>query len=169
MNSSFFQTVQVGLKSLLLHKMRAGLAALGIFIGTTAVIWLVAIGEGVSYQAQQQIKDLGATNIIVRSIEPTSGSNNKSDTRVKNYGLRRADYERFLSNIPTIRRAVPMRELRREVRVQDRTTDAKLVGCSEGYLNLNQLAISRGRWFNDSDDGENVIVVADGTAKRLFP
>jgi putative ABC transport system permease protein len=37
-------------KSLLVHKMRASLAALGIFIGTTTVIWLVAMGEGVSYR-----------------------------------------------------------------------------------------------------------------------
>ena len=47
-----------------------GLAILGILIGVTAVIWLVAMGEGVSYQAQQQIKDLGANNIIVRSTKP---------------------------------------------------------------------------------------------------
>ena len=48
MKSSFLQTVQLGLKSLMLHKMRTGLAAMGIFIGTTTVIWLVAMGEGVS-------------------------------------------------------------------------------------------------------------------------
>ena len=72
MNSSFLQTIRLGLKSLLLQKMRAGLAALGIFIGTTTVIWLVAMGEGVSHQAEQQILELGATNIIVRTKEPTS-------------------------------------------------------------------------------------------------
>ena len=32
------------------------LAYLGIFIGTMTVIWLVAMGEGVSHQAQQQIR-----------------------------------------------------------------------------------------------------------------
>ncbi len=66
----FWQTLRLGLKSLLLHKLRSGLAILGIFIGVTAVIWLVAMGEGVSYQAQQQIKDLGANNIIIRSAKP---------------------------------------------------------------------------------------------------
>ena len=60
----------MGFKSLMLHKLRSGLAMLGILIGVTAVIWLVALGEGVSYQAQQQIKELGATNIIVRSVKP---------------------------------------------------------------------------------------------------
>jgi putative ABC transport system permease protein len=161
----------LGLKSLLLQKMRAGLAALGIFIGTTTVIWLVAMGEGVSHQAQQQIKDLGATNIIVRSIEPNTGeeASGGDNNRVKAFGLLRDDYHRILSNIPSVRRAVPMRELRREIRVGDLNADAKLVGCSEDYLELNQLAIARGRWFNVNDERENVIVLADGTAKRLFP
>jgi len=67
MNSYFIQTVRRSFKSLLVQKMRAGLAALGIFIGTTTVIWLVAMGEGVSYRAQQQILELGATNIIIRT------------------------------------------------------------------------------------------------------
>ena len=52
------QQLKLGFRSLMLHKLRSALAVLGILIGVTAVIWLVAMGEGVSYQAQQQIKDL---------------------------------------------------------------------------------------------------------------
>ena len=169
MKISFYQTLKLGINSLLLQKMRAGLAALGIFIGTTTVIWLVAMGEGVSHQAQQQIKDLGATNIICRSVEPNTSEDGGDNDRVKKYGLLRADYARILTNIPTIRGSVPMRELRREIRAQDHVADAKLVGCSREYLELNQLAIARGRWFNSRDRRENVIVLADGTAKQLFP
>lgn len=172
MKGSALQTIRLGLKSLLLQKLRAGLAALGIFIGTATVIWLVAMGEGVSHQAQQQIKDLGATNIIVRSIQPNStddGKENDSNSRVKSFGILRADYDRITSNIPSITRAVPMRELRREIRVGDLNADAKLVGCSEEYMELNQLGIARGRWFNRQDERENVIVLADQTAQTLFP
>ena len=148
MNSSIFQTIQVGLKSLLLQKLRAGLAALGIFIGTATVIWLVAMGEGVSYRAQQQIKELGATNIIVRTKNPNSASEGRAATeRVKIYGLLREDYRRIITNIPGIQRAVPMRELRFELRLGNRTTDAKLVGCVEGYIQTNRLEMARGRWL----------------------
>lgn len=167
MSGSLGQTIRLGLKSLLLQKMRSALAALGIFIGTTTVIWLVAMGEGVSYQAQQQILELGATNIIVRSIEPIPTSGEKS--RVKSYGLLRADYQRFLSNIPTISRAVPIRELKRECRVNGRTASINLVGCVEEHFELNRLEMARGRWMAKQDDLENVIVLADGTAQKLFP
>ncbi len=173
MTGTFSQTVQLGLRSLLLQRLRTGLAALGIFIGTTTVIWLVAMGEGVSYQAREQIKNLGATNIIVRSVKPNKSSKSSEgrpgDDRVTTYGLLRDDYRRILSNIPTVRRAVPMREVRFELRVNDRSADTRLVGCSAEYLELNQLSIARGRWFSSKDDGDNVIVLADGTAKRLFP
>jgi putative ABC transport system permease protein len=170
MNSYLLQTVRLSLKSLLVHKMRAGLAALGIFIGTSTVIWLVAMGEGVSHQAQQQIKELGATNIIIRTKQPTSASNGQdSSSRIKVYGLLRDDYRRIVENIPTIRRAIPMRELRFELRLGNRTADAKLVGCSEEYLELNQLKIARGRWLTPRDRGKKVVVLAHDTAKRLFP
>ena len=72
MNSALIQTIKLGIKSLLVQKMRAGLAALGIFIGTTTVIWLAAVGEGVSHPAQQQILDLGASNLIVRPKDPNA-------------------------------------------------------------------------------------------------
>ena len=82
---SFLQQLRLGFRSLLLHKLRSALAVLGILIGVTAVIWLVAMGEGVSYQAQQQIKDLGATSIIVRSINITrtnNGTNNRTTNKI---------------------------------------------------------------------------------------
>ncbi len=150
--------------------MRAGLAALGIFIGTTTVIWLVAMGEGVNYLAQQQIKELGATNIIIRSKLPTSASDGQdANSRIRTYGLLRADYRRIVENIPSIRRTVPMREVRFELRLGNRTADAVLVGCVEDYLELNRLEISRGRWLTPRDRGKKVVVLADDAAKRLFP
>ncbi|MEL6896530.1 MAG: ABC transporter permease [Planctomycetota bacterium] len=152
-----------------MQKLRAGLAALGIFIGTSTVIWLVAMGEGVSYRAQQQILELGAKNVIVRTVQPTAGSEAEANSRVKIYGLLRADYERITKNIPNIRRATPMRELKFELRLEDRTADSKLVGCVEEHLLLNKLKIARGRWLTRRDRGKKVIVLAAGTAKRLFP
>ena len=61
----FMSTVQLGIKTLLLHKLRSGLTMLGIIFGVCSVIAMLAIGEGASYEAQERIKALG-DNVIVR-------------------------------------------------------------------------------------------------------
>ncbi len=169
--SKLWQTLRLGVKSLLLHKLRSGLAVLGILIGVTAVIWLVAMGEGVSYQAQQQIKELGATNIIVRSIKPPNDSSKSGGGFFLEYGLTRDDYQRILETVPAVRKAVPLREIRKEARFQDRIADARLVGCTPDYLEMNNLGLYRGRFLDgrDLDTNDNVAVIGDDTARALFP
>ena len=150
--------------------MRAALAGLGIFIGTTTVIWLVAVGEGVSQRSQDVIKELGAKNVIVRTKKPAESSGQQNaQVNIRKYGLLRADYERIIAIIPSIRRAVAMREFKYTLRVEDRSSDSKLVGCMQPYRELNQLKIARGRWLAQQDHGKKVVVLAHDTARRLFP
>src|SRR5436305_14333486 len=66
----FLTTVRLGVKSLMLHKLRSVLTMLGIIFGVCSVIAMLAIGEGASYEAQQAIKKLGSQNIILRSLKP---------------------------------------------------------------------------------------------------
>ncbi|MBT4692007.1 MAG: ABC transporter permease, partial [Planctomycetaceae bacterium] len=150
--------------------MRAALAGLGIFIGTTTVIWLVAIGEGVSERSQDVIKELGAKNVIVRTKKPIESlGQQNAKVNIRKYGLLRADYDRIIAIIPSIRRAVSMREFKYTLRVADRSSDSKLVGCMQPYRELNQLEIARGRWLSQRDHGKKVVVLAHDTARRLFP
>jgi putative ABC transport system permease protein len=163
---------RLGFKSLLLHKLRSGLAMLGILIGVMAVIWLVALGEGVSYQAQQQIKELGATNIIIKSAKPTQGSSSgRGNSFVVEYGLTELDYDRIIAGVPTIQRAVRMREIPSVVRTSGREAEVKLVGCSPDYQEINRLTMARGRFLTDRDlkNRANVAVIASQTAAKLFP
>ena len=170
MLNSFIRTFLNGFKSLMLHKLRAGLAMLGILIGVTAVIWLVALGEGVSYQAQQQIKDLGATNIIIKSVKPASVAASSKGSFFIEYGITRDDFER-IRTIPTIIRSVPMRDIFKEARFSDRTCDVRFIGCTSDYFFINHLTMERGRFITDRDgvDRDNVCVVGNETAKHLFP
>ncbi|MEN6498728.1 MAG: ABC transporter permease [Thermoguttaceae bacterium] len=167
---SLLQKLRLGIGSLLLHKLRSALAVLGILIGVTAVIWLVAMGEGVSDQAQQQIKDLGATNIIVRSLRPAYEPMRSDGNFCLQYGLLREDYDRIVANIPAIQQAVPMREVSSEVSSGGRILDAKLIGCTPQYFTLNHLQIARGRFLTDNDFREvnNVAVLGHKTALTLF-
>lgn len=169
---SIWQQLRAGFRSLLLHKLRSALAVLGILIGVTAVIWLVAMGEGVAIQAQRQIEALGATSIIVRSIKPPSDPNEKaSDGFGITYGLLRADYDRIRTNVPGLVRAVPLRQISREVRCGERALDGVVIGCTPDYFASNKLAIARGRGLSDHDldRRDNVAVLAHEVAERLFP
>jgi putative ABC transport system permease protein len=160
MFTHFFQTLRIGIFSLLLHKLRSSLAVLGILIGTTAVIWLVAMGEGVSY------------NIIILSVKPAQQSSTAGSSFFLEYGVTRADFERVVTNLPSvIDRAVKMRVMPREVWSFDRSLEVRIVGCTPEYFELNHLNMFRGRFLNEVDNNppNNVCVLAATTAQKLFP
>lgn len=166
----WLRTWQLGIKSLSLHPLRSLLTVLGIFIGVASVIWLLAIGEGISLEAQKQIEGLGANNIIVRSIKPPGEVTETSRGPVP-YGITRSDYERLTETIPTVTRALPIRELRQRFAFGSRIIDGRLVGCTPEYADVTQLTIQRGRFITDADlhDKQNFCVMAAGVARQLFP
>src|SRR5438046_3197983 len=102
------RTLVLALRSLWLHKVRTMLSVLGIIIGTSAVISLMAFGEGSMQDALEEIKRLGATNLIIRSVKPPDEISTQSRSYVARYGITHEDYALFES-IPTVVRMVPMR------------------------------------------------------------
>jgi putative ABC transport system permease protein len=170
-NLPTLRTWQLGVRSLRLHPLRSSLTILGILVGVASVIWLLAIGQGISSAAQRQIESLGADNIIVRSIKPRHDTTEAKPRGVNKYGLTRRDFERLQATIPTIERALPVRELKREFRRLDQMVDGRLVGCTPEYATVNHLEIERGRFLTDADlqFKRNVCVLAAETAQRLFP
>jgi putative ABC transport system permease protein len=170
MHLTWLHTWRTGFRTLTLHPLRSLLTVLGIFVGVASVIWLLAIGEGISRKAKEQIEGLGANNIIVRSVKPPSEANENIRGLVP-YGITRDDFERLQETIPTIHRAVPIREHRRRFRHADQMFDGRLVGCTSEYAEMLRLQVDRGRFISDADgfNKENVCVLSAGTAERLFP
>src|SRR3954454_15175589 len=104
------ETFVLGIKNLRLHKLRSLLTALGIIFGVAAVIVMVSIGEGTKQAAMEQIKQLGATNILVRSNEPPESNDASSKSqRVLKYGLTRTDLTR-LEELPGLKKIVKVRD-----------------------------------------------------------
>ena len=175
--SRFLRLLQLALKSILLYPLRSGLTMLGIVFGVFSVIAMLAIGEGASAEAQKQLLELGATNIIVRSLEPPDDSSSAQSSGsgrggfVKRYGLTRKDYKVLTETIPTVVDIVPVRELFEEVRNKQNTLNARLVGSTPEYLGMNHLKMSQGRFLTDQDlqHMSNYVVLAHGTAEELFP
>src|SRR4029079_10619444 len=146
------RTFQLGMKSLLLHPMRSLLTVLGIFIGVASVIWLLAIGEGISQEAQRQIEGLGADNIIVRSIKPPNEVIGSSDAPVP-YGLTREEFDMLGQKLPTIKSPLPIREVRRTFTFDGRNQDGRLVGCTPEYFEVTRLELDRGLLVTEAGVG----------------
>ncbi|WP_437201588.1 ABC transporter permease [Planctomicrobium sp. SH664] len=166
------RTINLAMKSLLLHKLRSGLTMLGIVFGVFSVIAMLAIGEGASQQAQQQVLQLGATNIIVRSVKPPEESASTSgNSRVLRYGLTRDDLKVLERTLSSVTGVVPVRETVFEVRYLEWALNARIVGCTPEYLEMNHLKVARGSFLTDRDihDRTNNCVLANGTAQALFP
>lgn len=162
----WLRTLQLAGKSLWMHPLRSSLTVLGIFIGVSSVIWLLAIGEGIGRAAQAQIASLGAQNIMVRTIKPSS-----EEFQDAGYGLTRKDYVRLLATIPTIDKVIPIRVIMAEFRNGRRVMEGRLVGSTPDYANVTRLSLARGRFISDSDieNERNYCVLAAETAQKLFP
>jgi putative ABC transport system permease protein len=171
--SRHLRTIELGVKSLLLHKMRSALTMLGIIFGVCSVIAMLAIGEGASHEAQEAIKRLGSANVILRSVKPTGDSASSRGERsyVSDYGLTYEDAERLGTTLPGVKRVLPMRLLREEIRHEEAVATAQIVGTLPQYAEFNQLDLVRGRFLTDLDQQrlKNVCVLTEGLAYRLFP
>jgi len=156
----------------MLHPLRSGLTMLGIMIGVWAVIVLSAVSQGASNQVVKQIESLGADTIIVRSVKPPSEK--LQGNSAQRYGLRRAELDKLLATVPTIRSAVPIREIRRQFTYRDRVMDGRLVGCTPEYAAVNRLKLVDSDSMSFITDAHNVkrdmvCVLAASVAERLFP
>lgn len=166
------RTVLLGVKSLWLHKLRASLTVLGIVFGVCSVIIMLAIGEGASYEAQEEIKRLGSTNIIMRSVKPPEATEQQTGRMsLPTYGLTYTDAERITNTLPSVRVTVPVRTLRKKVRRADKSSDAELLGTVPWYPKIMNRKIARGRFLVSADMqfGATVCVLATEIADTLFP
>ena len=166
--------VRVGWKSLWLHRLRSLLTVLGIVFGVCSVIAMLAIGEGASFEAQEQIKNLGSQNIILRSVKPPAAqkvSEKSSQSYVLEYGLTYTDIRRLQSTIPGVTVVVPGRIIRETVWNISRFVDCEIIGTVPWYPEMRNQRIARGRFFTsqEMDDAASVCVLGAEMAGKLFP
>ncbi|MCA9194522.1 MAG: ABC transporter permease [Planctomycetales bacterium] len=160
------------IKSVLMHKLRSFLTVLGLVFGVASVIVMLAVAEGASREAQEQIASLGVRNIIVRTVKP-SVQEAETGTRSfeQNFGLTYNDLRRVDEIVENIVALTPMREFTQEARYGANAIDAQILGVHPSYFEMNRIPLVRGRFLDPSDLAErrNVCVIGDEIAKRVFP
>jgi putative ABC transport system permease protein len=178
MNLSFFlETLRLAVTNLHLHKLRSALTSLGIIIGVGAVITMLAIGEGAKQKTLRDVNQLGATNIILRSVPPTESnqvSNQRNQLLV--YGLKRSDLDLIRTQaakgiIPGVEMIVPLRDAGKDVtRDENKCPTAAAVATTPEFLAVANLTIASGRFLtnDDMDNDRTVCVLGASVAQQLF-
>jgi len=168
------RAIRLGLKSLRLHKLRSLLTVLGIVFGVCSVIAMLAIGEGASFEAQEQIKNLGSQNIILRSVKPPEEqkiTDRANQSFILTYGLTYLDIKRIRSTIPGVTVVVPGRIMREYVWNISRRVDCEILGTVPWYPQMRNHRVAHGRFFTEQemDNQVNVCVLGSDMVKALFP
>jgi len=165
------RTVKLGAKSLWMHRLRSTLTALGIVFGVCSVVAMLAIGEGASQEAQEQIARLGSRNIILRTVKPAEGRAARSTgNTVQSYGLTYADAQRIRRTLPHVKEVIPKRLVTFEILFRNRTITAQIVGTVPWYPEVHPTQLLRGRFFTpiDMEYQQTVAVVDQQVVEQLF-
>jgi len=140
-------------EGLFAHKLRSLLTTLGIVFGIAAVISMTAITEGGKRQQLEQIRQIGLNNIQIHDLG-LEGARLLRQRRVNPHGVTRQDLQLLLGNIPEIADATAWKQLRAELRYQDRVLeDARPLGVTGAFQEVVNYHVARGR-FLDADDAE---------------
>jgi putative ABC transport system permease protein len=167
-----YRNVRLGLKTLMLHKLRSFLTMLGVVFGVASVVAMLAVGEGASREALDQIRKLGSTNIIITSIKPVEEETrgNFSPFSMSMYGLLYDDQQRVGDSLASIRRTVPVKLVRKEGRLGERKLDMRIVGTTPDWFDLVRREVLAGRVLSprDAQRHASVVVLTEYGARRLL-
>ena len=168
-----WRTLSLGIKTIWLHKLRSFLTALGVVFGVASVVAMLAIGEGASHEAQEQIRKLGSQNIILQSVKPPDGQGAGGESRsmISEYGITLRDVQQIRQTVPGVAIVVPSRYISENIWNLDRSVDGKIMGVLPVYPAMRNRELVEGRFFNDLEMKERspVCVINQTVASRLFP
>jgi putative ABC transport system permease protein len=165
------RTLKLGIKSLWMHRLRSTLTTLGIIFGVSSVIAMLAIGEGASRHAQEQITRLGSQNIIIKTVKPPEEHQaTRQQQSLHEYGLTYADAERFRGTIPDVQVVVPNRLLPQRAWYRNRKVAVEVVGTVPWYPETKPVVVIMGRFLSSIDMHykQTVCVVDEKVVKELF-
>ncbi len=168
--NKFIRMLRLGIKSLLLHKLRSALTMLGVVFGVGAVVAMLAVGEGAQRKALDEIKALGSNNIMLSSKQNADDAEATTTSMIKTYGLLYEDEKRILDTFSAVERTVPTKDLRKVTYFGERSVELRIVGTTPGWFELVPREVIAGRVLLDRDmqTSANVCVLTESGARKLL-
>ncbi|MBS0207275.1 MAG: ABC transporter permease [Planctomycetes bacterium] len=164
------RTIQMAIHALRSNILRSSLTTLGIVIGIAAVISMMEIGQGSSTTLQQNIKSMGADNLMVLPGTASSGGVSMGTGSVRT--LTPGDVEAIARECPAIKSAAPIVESRAQIVYGNRNwVPMEIFGTTPVYLTIREWqTLDQGEPFTDLDvrNSNRVCVIGQTVAKELF-
>ena len=166
------RTLKLGFKSLTRHMLRSVLTMLGIVFGVGAVVAMLAVGEGASYESQERIKRLGSLNIIVNSVKLSADEESGNVTNfLAVYGLKYKDAKAIKTTMPDAEVVLRERSVYKDVYYRNRQMNTNILSTVPEYIVVTDQQIKKGRFISSTDMTSKLPVCVIGSAveNRLFP
>jgi putative ABC transport system permease protein len=156
------------------NKLRAGLTSLGILFGVASVIAMLAIGNGAEQEILEQMRLLGANNIVVTPIvEQKEGKIDKDDKKESKRftpGLTYQDAASIADVIPDVGATSSEVVTNTVITREGRHRSGKIVGVDSTYFRLMNLRLAQGAYFARPhyDAASPVAIIGQGVKSRFF-
>lgn len=162
------ESLLVALEGLAANKMRALLTMLGIIIGVSAVITMLALAGGASSRMMSQIQAMGTNVLVVMSGQSRSGAVRGGFGSMPTLTL--ADSDMVLLKCSAIAKVAPEVQTNAQVKYRNKNTNTTILGTSPDYLSIRNYKVAKGHSFRerDVDSSRKVALIGPTTAKNLF-
>jgi putative ABC transport system permease protein len=163
----FREILAMGLDSLRADKLRAAMTALGMAVGTAALILVVTVALTGKRYVLTQIENVG-TNVIwaeYSGISSASASVAAADYLTAN------DVTAVEQQVPGVKEASPVLNVHQRMVVgSGKEQDILVLGVAPQYRQVRRIIVSAGRFFDQADSGftSKVALITESLARRQF-
>ncbi len=165
---NLWMVFRISLSALLRNKLRTFLTALGIIIGVSTVITMLAIGTGAQRSVEATIASLGTNTIM---IFPGSGQTSGARTGTGGAStLTVDDAKEIPKQCSAVTKVSPITQVRAQIIFQDQNWSTQITGSDVDYPDIRNWNIVDGRFFTDDDvrAAAKVCVLGKVVSDNLF-
>jgi putative ABC transport system permease protein len=141
---------KIALKTLGAHKMRTALAVIGIVIGVSAVVLMVAIGRGAQEAVLKKIQGLGTNLVIVTAgkVRIIAGRPRQTGNTTS---LTVRDAEALAAESSAIAGAAPFQGKKYLVKYGEASTNTIVSGTTSDFPDIRNFRPTAGRFFTEDE------------------
>lgn len=164
----FKSTLKMAIVSLKINKMRSMLTSLGIIIGVSAVIIMLAVGTGASEKVKQDMESMGSNLLTIRSASAkTGGVRMGMGTRPT---LTIKDAEAIKKNARGVSAVSSVSTESKQLTYGNQNWASTVYGINPEYFYIKNYEIDMGRGFTPEDikNSAKVAVIGATVASELF-